>query len=267
MPEADDGCRAVKRVVTGHARGQFGRDSPGINPANRDNARHNCGLPSPIRTPRVRGLPNPAAFASRICALPASHVGAACAVNLPPPHPQPNHHESVPQKTHQAIVAEAHTGEGDAVPALKRTLGAWQLITARHRRGDRRGPVFADRQGGGRQRRPRGGVFLHDQRAGLCLRRLVLRGVRLHGAGGRQRVFLFLCHHGRIAGVDHRLGPGHGIRHRRGHRGGELVGLFREILQATRHGLSRVQFALSPFDTEILANGRRSTASPTCPPR
>jgi APA family basic amino acid/polyamine antiporter len=31
------------------------------------------------------------------------------------------------KKSIQAILVEAHTGEGDAVPALKRTLGAWQL--------------------------------------------------------------------------------------------------------------------------------------------
>jgi len=31
------------------------------------------------------------------------------------------------KKPIDAIITEAHTGEGDAVPALKRTLGAWQL--------------------------------------------------------------------------------------------------------------------------------------------
>ena len=75
----------------------------------------------------------------------------------------------------------------------------------RHFRHDRPGR----RAGCGTGRR----AVIRGCRRRLLVRRSVLRRVRLHGPGGRQRLHLRLRHARRTARLDHRLGSDPGIRH------------------------------------------------------
>ena len=61
--------------------------------------------------------------------------------------------------------------------------------------------------------------------SGLPARRAVLRRVRGHDAGGRQRLYLRLHHARRALRLDHRLGPDPRVRGRRGHRREWVVGV------------------------------------------
>ena len=77
--------------------------------------------------------------------------------------------------------------------------------------------------------------LLRRRRHHLHLRRPVLRRVRLDGARRRQRLHLRLHHDGRAVRLDHRLGPGAGIRRRRRHGRQRLVGLLSECAAQIRH--------------------------------
>ena len=64
-------------------------------------------------------------------------------------------------------------------------------------------------------RRPGARALLRHRRHRLRLRGALLRRVRLHDPGGRQRLHLRLRHAGRVRRLDHRLGPDPRIRARR----------------------------------------------------
>ncbi len=97
---------------------------------------------------------------------------------------------------------------------LRRVLGPVQLTSLGSRRDHRHRHLRAHRGGRPRQGRARAHALLRGGRAGLHLRRPVLRGVRLDGPRGRLRLHLRLRHPRRAVRVDHRLGPDPRVRRR-----------------------------------------------------
>ncbi len=117
--------------------------------------------------------------------------------------------------------------------SLKRVLGPVDLTMLGIGAIVGRGHLCHRRHGGRRQRdaagsRPSTGGLFHPYRDYLQLRRALLCGARLAGPSLRQRVQLRLRHTGRTGGVDHRLGPGLGIRGRQRDGRRFLVGLLPE---------------------------------------
>ena len=100
--------------------------------------------------------------------------------------------------------------------SLKRTLGVFQL-TALGVGAIIGAGIFVMVGLGAQYAGPGTHVVIRSVRAGMRVCRLVLRRVRGHDSAGGQRLHLRLCHAGRIARLDHRLGPDAGIRHGRQH--------------------------------------------------
>ncbi len=84
------------------------------------------------------------------------------------------------------------------------------------RRRCRRRDLLGRRQGCGQLLRPCRDGLLRHRRRDLCPGHHVLRRVRHRHPRCRVRLRLYVRHHGRAAGVDHRLEPDPGTLHRRG---------------------------------------------------
>ena len=100
--------------------------------------------------------------------------------------------------------------------SLKRTLGSLPAHCAGRGR-DHRRRNFCHGGTGRAICRPRTHAVVRSVGLGMRVCRSLLRRVRRHDSAGRQRLHLRLCHAGRVAGVDHRLGPDPRIRHGRQH--------------------------------------------------
>lgn len=151
---------------------------------------------------------------------------------------------TTPRKRHvphqvRRTVDPGHRGAGTRAQEVPLRPGPHGLRGRRHHRHRHLRPHRTGRQGDGgprhRHRVRRGGRRV---RAGRAL----LRRVRLHGPRGKLRVHLRLRRAGRTGGLDHRLGPGAGVR--AGHRGGRgrLV-----RLRPLTDGQRRLDDARSPF--------------------
>ena len=86
----------------------------------------------------------------------------------------------------------------------------------------------------GQYHRPRDRVVLRDRRDRVRPCRAVLRRVRLHAAGGGQRLHVLLRDVRRVHRLDHRLGSDPGVRGGRGRRRQRLVELSRHGVQLRR---------------------------------
>ena len=134
-------------------------------------------------------------------------------------------------KSIAALRAEAeHTRRALAEPRARRT----QPHHAGHRRHHRGRHLRADRHRRRAARRARRRAVIHRRRGCLRPGRPLLRRDGQHRARGRERLHLLLRHHGRVRRLDHRVGPGPGIRHGSRHRRGGLVRLSGEPARLLR---------------------------------
>ena len=100
--------------------------------------------------------------------------------------------------------------------SLKRTLGVFQL-TALGVGAIIGAGIFVMVGLGAHYAGPGTDSVVRPLRPGVRLRRTLLCGIRGHDSAGGQRLHLRVCHAGRIARLDHRLGPDARIRHGRQH--------------------------------------------------
>ena len=153
----------------------------------------------------------------------ADHRAAGRAGVLPLAKKERSSNESVCDEIRWTVImAESRRA---ASISLKRTLGRCNLVAlgigAIIGAGlfSLTGIAAAHNAGPGR------GALVRRRGDRLRVRRAVLQRIRHHDPDGGQRLHLRLRDAGRIAGLDHRLGPGAGVRRGRGDGVDQLVGV------------------------------------------
>ena len=143
---------------------------------------------SPARSRMPRGRCTSSAETTRRCGGSAQRLGGVMNLRV---------------KSVEASIADSV----DEERSLKRSLGTWDLALMGIAVAVGAGHLLGRREGGGRLRRAERDHLVHPRRAHVRARDHVLRRVRVHRAGGRQRLHLHVRDHGRAPRVDHRLGP------------------------------------------------------------